>query len=85
MSALRLALDAKRHGLRFEYHEGCLVARDLELLPTYLRLQVMAQLGDILAIVAEQSIPNDVRPSDAVDAARSIAIKARKKPHATKL
>jgi hypothetical protein len=78
MSALKLALLIKTFGVRFAYHDGAIVVTNLDMLPPKLGLMARSRIGDILAVVAEQSIPSDVRPSDAVDAAREIVLTARR-------
>jgi hypothetical protein len=72
VSAFQLAIFAKRLGAQFEYRDGQIVALGLELLPLQLRCEIRRRLSDVLAVIAEHSVPSDVRPSDAIDAARLI-------------
>lgn len=78
MSALKLALLVKAFGVRFAYREGCIVATNLDSLPPELGYVATNRIGDILSVVAEQSVPTDVRASDVVDAARQIVLNARR-------
>jgi len=48
MSALHLALAAKRHGAIFGYDDEGHIAADLRRLPPILRKRVEARLGDVL-------------------------------------
>jgi hypothetical protein len=79
MSALHLALAAKRHGAIFGYDDEGHIAADLRRLPPILRKRVEARLGDVLSCVAEHSIPNSVGPAFAFDAALAI-LNQRAKP-----
>lgn len=72
MSALSLALLAKRNGASFSYRGGRVVIDRLDALPKDLRAQVEARLADVVACVAEQSAPCELLGSDIVDAARDI-------------
>jgi hypothetical protein len=75
ISALRLAIRAKRAGAIFAYSDnGRIVVDDLAKLPPRLLSQVVDRLGDIIAVVSENSIPVDKMASDAVDAARAIVL-----------
>ena len=78
MTALQFALRAKRHGARFAYRDGRIVAIGLDRLPTTFQAELRERLGDVLAVVAEHSPPHELRPSDLVDAARRVALAARK-------
>lgn len=71
LSALNLAILAKRRGARFDYSEGRLVA-NLRLLPPGMRDEVEARLGDVLACVHEHSVPCNIGAGFVLDAARAI-------------
>lgn len=79
MSALELALQARRYGVSFAYDDdGHIAAHDLHKLPAALRNEVTAHIDDVLAVVAEHSEPASARSTDIlVDIARAIAIEAR--------
>ena len=78
MTALKLALRAKHLGARFAYHDGEIIAIGLDRLPTAFHAELRERLGDVLAVVAEHSPPHGLQPSDLVDAARRVALAARK-------
>ncbi len=77
MTALQIALAAKRHGARFEYRGGRMSATGLDRLPAELRLELTQRLADVLAVVAEHNAPPGVRVTDVLDSARRIASQSR--------
>jgi hypothetical protein len=72
MTALQLALTAKRLGARFEYRNGRIVATRLHELPNEIRQQCIDRLADLLAVVSEHNAPPGVRVTDVLDSARRI-------------
>jgi hypothetical protein len=79
MTALELAAKAMRHGAVFSYGvSGAMVVHGLQQLPTPLRRAVQTRLGDVFSVIHEHSVPQDYTASDVADAARKIALTARR-------
>lgn len=79
MTAIQLAAEVRRHGGRFAYDEfGVIVAGGLDGVLRRLRRAAIQRLDDIRAVISEHSVPRDYTGSDVADAARKIALHARK-------
>ena len=78
LSATRLALLAKRHGAVFGFEDGRIAILNLQSLPNTLLDDINGRLGDVLSVIAEQSIPFEIHPSNVLDCARRLPSRARR-------
>jgi hypothetical protein len=77
---MRLALDARRLGVRFvRRHDGTITTIGLDRLSNDLRAEVLTRIDDIRACISEHSVPCEFNGSDVADEARRIILAERRR------